>query len=176
MGSPGGAPGLQVRAAAASDLPAINACYNHYIRETPATFDIDPFTLDAKREWFARYADHGPYRVFVAEAGGVFRGFAYSSPFRPKAAYAGSVETSVYCAPDALGRGVGSALYAALLAALAAEPVHQAVALITLPNDVSEALHRRFGYAHRGVLPEIGRKLGRDWDVAVYQRSFAPGS
>ena len=97
-------------------------------------------------------------------------GFAYSSQFRPKAAYATSVETSVYCAPAQTGNGLGRRLYAALFDALAAEGVHQAFALISLPNDPSEKFHERFGFRRVGVMREAGQKFGSYVDVAVFQR------
>jgi phosphinothricin acetyltransferase len=45
-------------------------------------------------------------------------GYAYAGPWRTRAAYAWSLETSVYLAPSACGRGLGRALMKALLALL----------------------------------------------------------
>jgi len=75
------------------------------------------------------------------------------------------VETSVYLARGEEGRGTGTRLYAALFEALAHEDVHVALAGVALPNPASLALHHRFGFASLGVFPEVGRKLGRYWDV-----------
>lgn len=107
-----------VRPAGDADLEAVNAIYNHYVRTSPATFDLEERTLHQRRRWLA---EHRTYRhlAYVAEAAGRIEGFATSSAWRPKAAYAGTVETSVYVAPDATGRGVGSALYRCLLDTLA---------------------------------------------------------
>ncbi|MFD8547431.1 GNAT family N-acetyltransferase [Streptomyces sp. NPDC059649] len=99
-------------------------------------------------------------------------GYATSSAFRPKAAYAPSVEVTVYCAPEAAGRGVGTLLYEALFEALAKEDVHRAYAGITQPNEASTRLHTRFGFRHIGTYTEVGRKFGRYWDVAWYQKDL----
>lgn len=104
--------------------------------------------------------------------GGALLGYATSSAFRPKAAYAPSVEVTVYCAPQAAGRGVGTLLYNALFAALADEDVHRAYAGITQPNEASTRLHTRFGFRHLGTFTEVGRKFGRYWDVAWYQKDL----
>ncbi len=163
--------GLRIRAATDADLPRLTEIYNHYILHTAFTFDIEPFTVERRcREWFSNYAETGPHRVIVADEGGELLGFAYSGRFRPKQAYDTSVETSVYCARGCTGRGIGGKLYAALLEALRGEEVHRAFALITLPNDPSEKLHRRFGYTLSGVMEGVGRKFDRYWDVAVYQK------
>ena len=41
---------------------------------------------------------------------------------------------------------------------------------VALPNEASEALHRKLGYRRLGVLTEVGRKFDRYWDVAWYEK------
>jgi phosphinothricin acetyltransferase len=159
-----------VRPAREEDLPAINELYNHYIAHTPITFDIEPWSLEQRREWFAHYAETGPHRVLTAVQDGRVAGYASSGRFRPKAAYETSVESSVYLAAGLGGRGLGSALYRALLEILAAERVHRVLAGITLPNPASLALHARFGFQSVGVFDEVGHKLGRYWSVQWLER------
>jgi phosphinothricin acetyltransferase len=163
---------IRVRAATLADLPALTDLYNHYILNTPITFDLEPYGPDGRRAWFDQHADTGPHRLLVAEHDGEILGYATSSRWRPKAAYDTTVETSVYCRHDATGRGVGTRLYDALFAALASEHVHRIVAGMTLPNDASRALHERFGFTHVGDFAEVGYKFGRYWDVAWFQRAM----
>jgi len=80
------------------------------------------------------------------------------------------VETSIYCAPEATGRGIGAMMYQVLFDALKNEDIHRMLAGITLPNDASIRLHRRFGFTEVGVFSENGRKLDRYWDVVWMQR------
>ncbi|AJC57796.1 N-acetyltransferase [Streptomyces sp. 769] len=164
---------MQVRAGAETDLTALTDLYNHYIRETAITFDTAPFSPAQRRPWLLSHPKDGPHRLLVAQGGdGGLLGYATSSAFRPKGAYATSVETTVYCAPDAAGRGVGTLLYTALFAALADEDVHRAYAGITQPNEASGRLHARFGFRPIGTFTEVGRKFGRYWDVAWYQKDL----
>jgi phosphinothricin acetyltransferase len=102
-------------------------------------------------------------------------GYASSGPYRSRPAYGTTVETSVYVAPGRGGSGIGSALYAALLAALEGEDVHRAVAGIAQPNERSVELHRRFGFTFVGRFTEQGRKFGRCWDVDWYERALPGG-
>jgi len=156
------------------DLPALTRIYNHYVENTHITFDLNAFTVDERREWFDHYAPTGRHRLLVAQSedasGSEVLGYATSSRFRDKPAYAPSVEATVYCAPEALGLGVGSALYAALFAELAGEDVHRAFAGVALPNDASLALHRRFGFEEIGTFREVGRKFDTWWDVTWLER------
>lgn len=159
-----------IRPGATGDLADINNLYNHYVLQTPITCDIEPVSMDVRYEWFTHYAEHGRHRLLVAIIEGQLVGYTTSSPWRLKRGYETSVETSVYIALDMTGRGLGSRLYTALFEALAGEDLHRAYAGITLPNPASVALHKRFGFTLVGIFTEQGRKLGRYWDVAWYEK------
>lgn len=195
---------ILVRVGAEEDLEALTDIYNHYVRESPATFDTEPFTPEERREWLLSHLEDGPYRLLVAQrrgpteenpekrdgsgrfgsssapAGGIesasgqLLGYATSSQFRPRAAYRTSVEVSVYLAPGASGRGVGSLLYERLFAALEGQDLHRAYAGITVPNDASVRLHKRFGFELVGTYHEAGRKFGRYYDVQRYEKPLGP--
>jgi phosphinothricin acetyltransferase len=106
----------------------------------------------------------------VAEENGLVLGYAGTMGFRPKAAYDTTVELTIYCAQEAIGKKVGSRLYSALFEALKKEDINRYVAGYTLPNAASAALHERFGFQAVGVYTEVGRKFGRYWDVAWMER------
>jgi phosphinothricin acetyltransferase len=160
-----------IRRAARADLPGINDIYNHYVRETAITFDIEPWSMERRTEWFTQFADHGRHQLLVAvDEGGVI-GFAGTHQFRTKAAYDTTVETTVYLAPGSTGGGVGSSLYAALFDAIADADIYTLIAGITMPNDASVALHRRFGFADAGVMHAVGRKFERFWDVLWMEKA-----
>jgi phosphinothricin acetyltransferase len=169
---------VQVRPGVASDLDALTDIYNHYVRETALTFDTAVFTPEERRPWLLSHPEDGPYRLMVATQGTSggnaprILGYATSSPFRPKPAYATSVEVSVYLRPEAGRRGIGTLLYRALFEALAGEDVHRAYAGIAQPNEASARLHARFGFRHVGTYREVGRKFGRYWDVAWYEKEL----
>jgi L-amino acid N-acyltransferase YncA/phosphoglycolate phosphatase-like HAD superfamily hydrolase len=162
--------GVEVRPGRRTDLPALTELYNHYVLETVATFDVEPWTVEARGPWFDHYSEVGRHRLLVAVDGDSLLGYATSSMFRGRVAYQPSVETSVYLDPAATGRGVGSMLYQRLFTDLQTEDVHRAFAGIAQPNPASVALHRRFGFTQIGTFDEVGRKNGRWWDVLWMQR------
>ncbi|MGD0366470.1 MAG: N-acetyltransferase family protein [Acidobacteriaceae bacterium] len=162
--------GLAMRAARLDDLPRLTEIYNHYVVHSPATFDLEPKTHDQRREWFAQFAETGRHRVLVAEADGVILGYAGTMRWRPKPAYDTTVETSIYCAPESVGRGIGGKLYAALFDAIAGENIHRIVAGYVPPNPASAALHERFGFRPVGTFSEVGYKFGRYWDVCWVEK------
>lgn len=168
-------PSLSIRPAVRADVPRLTETYNHYVIHTPITFDVEPYTVEKREVWFSQFGSTGRYRIFVAETNGTAAGYACTTRFRPKAAYETTVETSVYCASDAVGQGLGSRLYAVLFEVLRDEDIHGYVAGYTLPNPVSAALHERFGFKRVGVFTEVGRKFGKYWDVAWNERPGKTG-
>ena len=159
-----------VRPASPADLARIVEIYNHYVLASPVTFDVEPLNVEQRSVWFREHSSGGRHRLLVADEEERVVGYATTSQFRERAAYNTTVEASVYCAPDAVGRGIGSALYRALFAAIAFEDINRVVAGITLPNPASIALHRSFGFVQVGVFTQVGRKFNRYWDVAWFER------
>lgn len=162
----------RVRDATTADLPAVAAIYTHYVLKTTVTFNT---SVRTPAQWQQRFRERivaGPHLLLVAEVDSRVLGYAETSPFRPHDAYAASYETTIYTAPFAGGRGIGTILYDALFARLADRGAHRAFAVIALPNDASVAFHERFGFVRRGVLTEAGRKFGHWLDIAVFERAI----
>lgn len=166
---------MKVRAAGAADAAAIAAIYAPYVTGSVVSFETEaPDAVEMARRMAG---DEGKYPWLVAgDAAGALLGYAYATAFRTRPAYRFSVETTVYVASDAHGRGIGSALYAALLPVLEAQGYVQAIAAITLPNEASVALHERFGFRRVGAYEEVGFKQGGWHSVGLWQRALAPPS
>src|SRR5208283_5959577 len=97
----------RIRTAECRDLARITEIYNYYVLNTPVTFDVEPYTVEGREAWFTQFSATGRHRLIVAEENGIVMGFAGTTRFRPKAAYETTVETTVYCAPEAIGNGLG---------------------------------------------------------------------
>jgi L-amino acid N-acyltransferase YncA len=163
---------MRIRAAAPDDAAAIAGIYAPYVTGTAVSFETEP---PDSAEMGARIAAGGalyPWLAAEDEAGGLL-GYASAAPFRARAAYRFTVETSVYLRNEACGRGLGRALYEPLLATLEAQGFTQAIGAIALPNEASVRLHERLGFVHAGTYRRVGWKLGAWWDVGLWQRPLA---
>jgi phosphinothricin acetyltransferase len=156
-----------IRAAAPADARAIQSIYAPIVRETHFSFEIEPPSVEEIR----RRMESAPVRWIVHEDGAIL-GFASGGPFRERAAYRWTAEASVYVAEAARGRGVGRDLGVAILDSLRSAGYHSAVGVVALPNAASEGLLLALGYLRVGVIREAGFKLGRWWDVALWQRDL----
>jgi len=162
---------VRIRPAERGDLPRLTEIYNYYVVKTPVTFDVEPYTVERREAWFAQFGTTGRYRLLVGENDKGVVGYAGTTRFRPKPAYDTTVETTIYCAPEAVGQGIGRRLYAALFEAVRGEDVHRFVAGYALPNPATAAIHERFGFKVVGVFSENGRKFGKYWDVCWVERA-----
>jgi L-amino acid N-acyltransferase YncA len=163
-----------LRPATEVDLAAIAAIYDEEVRHGISTFATEPPGPEYWRERL--HSTHPGDHVLVAERGGDVVGYAYSSSYRPRAAYARTRETSIYLAASARGDGVGRRLYDDLLELMRADGVRLVVAVIAVPNPGSRALHRACGFRHAGTLHEVGFKLGRWIDTELWELRLDAGS
>lgn len=115
---------VRVRAVEPVDLSQVAVIAGHYVRTSVATLDEEPPTREQWEITHQRTTARG--LPFLVVADGVrLLGYAYTTPWRDKAAYRQSVESSIYLHPDATGRGLGTRLLGALLAALTDAGVRQ---------------------------------------------------
>jgi phosphinothricin acetyltransferase len=156
----------------ASDGEALARIYNHYISNTIVTFEETPVDAADMAGRFAEVSASGlPW--IVAEWNGVAVGYAYASKWKKRPGYRFSVESTVYLAPSAIGRGLGRQLYEQLMHLLEQQPIHLVIGGIALPNEASVALHERMGFEKVAHFREVGLKFGRWIDVGYWQRMLA---
>ena len=175
MAAPAPATPCIVREAALADLVAVQAIYAAHVRHGLASFEIEPPDLaEIAARWRAVVERGLPYRV--VEADGAIQGFAYAAPYRARPGYRYMVEDSVYVAAEAMGRGYGRKLLAAVIEASAAAGMRQMVAVIgDSANIASIALHTKLGFRHAGTLVSAGYKMGRWIDSVLMQRALGEG-
>ena len=161
----------RVRHAADVDVRALADIRAHYVLHTHATFATVPPTHEEVRSWMGRYAEGSPHQLLVAVEGEQVLGYAGTLPYRPTPAFAGTVEMSVYLAPDAQARGIGTLLYAELLTRSQQHGARTWLAGIALPNDASLAFHRRHGFVEVGTFVDYAHKWGRPISSTWMQRS-----
>lgn len=161
-----------IRLAAPGDAEGIRQVYAPFAH-TPVTFEEvepDPAEFRGRMEGILAFY---PGLVACKEDGRVV-GFAYAHRQSERAAYDWNAELSIYLADGVKGRGLGSAIYGALMRLLTLQGVRCAYARVTLPNAASEALHARFGFERAWVQRNAGFKNGAWRDVAWLVKPIGP--
>jgi phosphinothricin acetyltransferase len=165
-------PPFLIRAATPADLPAIHDIYNHYVLHSTCTYQTAPDPLAAREAWFRNHGPQHPVTVATNPAGDVLA-WASLSPFHPRAAYARTVEDSVYVRHDLHHQGLGRSLLADLLARAKDLGHHTVVALISADQTPSVRLHAKLGFSQCAHLREVGHKFDRWLDVVYMQKMLA---
>lgn len=161
---------LSIRSCVPQDFSAIADIYNHYVRNSIATFALDTVTPG---EVAAQNSCEGSWMVLVR--GKKIRGYALAKAFKERGGYRHSLECGIYLHPNEQGLGYGRALYGALLADERVKAAHCLIAAISLPNPASVGLHESLGFSKVGHLAQVGRKFGRWIDVGYWQKLQAEG-
>jgi phosphinothricin acetyltransferase len=149
------------------DAASCAAIYAPYVRASAVSFEeLVPGAAE-----FARRIESTSRRFpwLVADEDGEVTGYAYAASHHDRAAYRWAADVAVYVSEGKQRRGIGRALYGALLPLLARQGIQVACAGITLPNPASVALHEAVGFESVGVYWRIGWKAGAWRDVAWWQ-------
>jgi L-amino acid N-acyltransferase YncA len=166
---------LRIEPATPVDAAKIAALYSHHVLHGTATFETEPPDAAEIATRMEKLRAVGMPWLVARGAGGVLLGYAYAGPFHSRAAYRFTCENTIYIRHDRLGRGLGTALLKALLAACEARGLRQVVALIAGTEPASVALHAKAGFVEAGRLRSVGRKHGKWIDVLYMQLALGEG-
>ena len=156
------------RPATTADAAAIAAIYNHYVLNTTVTFEEEAVGVEAMTQRITDTLEAGlPW--LVVEEYTVVRGFAYAGKWKSRCAYRQSVESTVYLDRTATGCGLGTRLYASLIARLKSTETHAVIGGVALPNAASVALHEKLGFVKVAHFKEVGRKFDQWIDVEYWE-------
>lgn len=157
-----------IEACRPEDAAEIAGVYNHYVETTAISFETSPVSVETMAARIQSNTATYPWLVWRED--GRVLAYAYATRWRERAAYARSVETTVYAHEEARGRGLGRQVYSALLDRLTEGGWGLAIGGIALPNEASVALHERLGFAKVAHFPQVGEKFGRLIDVGYWAR------
>jgi phosphinothricin acetyltransferase len=161
-----------IRPFAWGDVPALTRIYRHYVEHSTATFDTQPPNETAMAtQKFGPMVEAG-HPLLVAEREGRLLAYAYASVYRPRPAYRFTCEDTIYCAPDAQGQGVGTALLSAVVDAARSFGFKQMIGVITAESTGSIRLHEKLGFRVVGQYQAVGFKFDRWLDIVHMQKGL----
>ena len=154
------------------DITAVTDIYAYHVLNGRGSFEHEaPSLHDMKARFEA--LEQGGYPILIAEYEGQIAGYAYAGPHKARKGYDGTVEDSVYIAPNAISKGVGAALLSALIEQARAGGYQQMMAVIgDSANEASIGLHTALGFEMIGTAKGIGYKFGTYLDVTYMQKSL----
>ena len=159
---------IEIRMATTSDANQLVELYRPYVEHTTITFEYETPTQQEFESRIIAIKEMFPYLVCVKNDKII--AYAYASYAKSRAAYGWNAELSIYIDKQCHGIGVGKSLYTALIAMLKLQGFVNLYAVITHPNENSEAFHRFFGFNECGMFRKTGFKFGRWIDVVEMEK------
>lgn len=159
---------IEIRDAQLEDAKELLAIYRPYVEETAITFETEVPSLAEFKQRIETTQKQFPY--LVAEIDDNIVGYAYAHEYYGRAAYAWTVEVSIYVDKTARSSGVGTALYDCLEAALQKQGIINFLACISLPNEPSICFHRKRGYQQVAHFDRVGFKFDTWHDIVWLQK------
>jgi L-amino acid N-acyltransferase YncA len=153
------------RRATTSDAAAIARIYNEGIEERIATFETRHRTAEDVAKWF-----DGVHPIVVIEEGSEVIAFASTSTYRPREAYAGIAEFSVYAARSARGKGAGRAAMVALFDSARDAGFWKLVSRVFVENAASRRLLESVGFREVGIYQRHAKLDGVWRDVVIVEK------
>jgi L-amino acid N-acyltransferase YncA len=153
-----------------SDWPAVAAIYQQGMDSGNSSF-----TRQAPASWEEWSAHKLPDCRLVARLQGETVGWAAFSPTTSNRVYRGVVELSIYIAPGAQRKGVGSALMQAVISQSEVHGIWTIQSLVFPENEGSIKLHLKNGFKlmcvheKRGYM-SFGPYAGQWRDVVLFER------
>lgn len=164
-----------IRPASPEDAEALLEIYAPYVRDTAISFEYDVPSPVEFRERIRKTLERYPY--LAAEAGGELLGYAYTGPFKSRAAYDWAVETTIYLRPDRRRLGLGRRLYGALEALSRAQNIWNLNACVGCPEAEDPHLtwnsvnfHAHMGFRLVGEFYKCGYKFGTWYNMAWMEK------
>lgn len=157
----------RIRLVSDADAEAITAIYNRYVTESVATFETMPLSVDEMRQRINEISVRFPY--YVCEIDGILAGYCYVHPWKERAAYEKTLETTIYLRDDFRRRGIGRKLMDRLIAECSRQGYFAMIACITGNNTDSIEFHRSLGFRQVSFFEKVGFKLNQILDVADYE-------
>lgn len=150
-----------------SDSIAIAEIYNHYILNSVASFETEALSIGMMQKRIHDISADFPY--FVCEIDGNIAGYCYAHPWKERAAYRYTLETTVYISPQYLHKGIGRKLMEKLINSCTERGFHALIACITGNNEASISLHENLGFKKVSHFEKVGYKHNQILDVVDYQ-------
>lgn len=159
-----------IRTVHLSDAETIASIYNYYVLHSIATIEEHPICQNLILQQIKEQPSHLPWIVY--EKDGKVQGYAQASKWNSRSGYKFTAESSVYVNNNAVGMGIGKALYKKLLSKVKQNGIHNVIGGISLPNKHSVALDESFEFEKVAHFKRLGFKFKKWIDVGYWELIF----
>ncbi len=157
---------ITFRNADEKDLPAIVGTYNATISGRMVTADLEPVSIESKREWFANHnSDTRP--LLIVEVDKQYAGWISFNNFYGRPAYSKTAELSIYLENQMQGKGLGHYCLKYALEKCPSFKITSLLGFIFGHNEPSLKLFYKHGFEKWAQLPQVADMEGMLRDLII---------
>ncbi len=157
---------MNIRKAKINDLPSVVEIYNSTIAGRMVTADVEPVTIEERREWFFAH-DNDKRPLFVVIENDEIVAWLSFSDFHERAAYNITSEISIYIKEQYRNQGLGERILKWALDYAKEVEIENIVALIFGHNIPSIKLFEKFNFQKWAHLPGVAKLDGVLRDLVI---------
>ena len=150
------------------DIKEVLKIYNYYIKNTTATFSIEP--IYEKEMQQLAFSGLERFPSYVLKVGEKVVGYSLLNRYKPREAYDKTAEVTIYLAHDQVGKGYGQKGLTHIIEQAKKFDFHALLAVVCAENTESIHLFEKNGFFQCAQFKEVGEKFGRILDVVVYEK------
>jgi len=150
------------------DLPGLLSLYNYYVRTSTATFHTEEIDEATFRDLL--FPGYPRFDSWIVQADGAVAGYVILARYKPREAYDGTAEVTIYLDSGFARRGLGSAALAFVETTARGRAFHNLLAIVCGENTGSLRLFEKHGYRQCAHYHEVGKKFGRWLDVISLEK------
>lgn len=149
------------------DIPSCLSIYNYYIKNSTATFEITPLSLEQFEKRVNKITSKFPFIVY--KNNNDVLGYAYLDYFIEREAADITADLSIYICKDCRGLGIGTKLLKEIIKLAPNYKIKNIISVVTTNNISSIRFHEQNKFSKEGIINNIAYKLGEKLGVIYYK-------
>jgi len=159
--------GLTIRPAMTEDLDEIQKIYNHFVRTSVYTMDLEEKSYADMVEWLDSHSERFPIYVGIRDDKVI--GIVSLSKWAERKGFYPSCEISIYLSPCRKAQGYGNNLLQYMIQIAKKNKFTTIVSFITSTNKLAKNLAIKNNFIFVGTIKQVGFKFNRSIDLDIYQ-------
>jgi L-amino acid N-acyltransferase YncA len=154
------------------DLQKIVQTYNSTVASRLVTADLEPVSVESKKEWFSAHTvSRRP--LWLVIYGGEYAGWMSFNSFYGRPAYNGTVEVSIYLEEQFRGKGLGKICLQKAIDTSPSLKINNLLGFIFGHNEASLKLFFQFGFEKWAHFPKVANMDGTERDLIILGKRVA---
>lgn len=157
---------VEFKYAKEDDLSRIVGTYNSTVASRLVTADLEPVSVESKKNWFDAHSEN-KRPLWIVECDGIYAGWMSFNSFYGRPAYDSTVEVSIYLEEVCRGKGLGKICLQKAIDEAPRYKINSLLGFIFGHNEPSLKLFNQFGFEKWAHFPGVANMDGILRDLII---------